>query len=259
MKIKILFFLYLLSICDLISQNYSIGDTLFSVSLNGLNLREVPIEDSKKLKMLQTGEKIIILDNKVAISDSIFGFKGNWVKIRSIDQNIDGFVFDAFISKYPVLSKYKIINELKSSKWETGGLYEFMTEYLEEYSLKAFSNTDCIVEYDNGLTDQGGHSMVIRKLKSGDNLIKHMYYESYATELELNNARISEVYYLILNLLRELPTGMYKIDEARIRTPKYGSNDFYFDNCVVECGDYCTVMLLRKDKNKYGIFFYFTY
>lgn len=259
MKIRSILLCYLITTGTIICQNYKMADTLFVVTLNGLNLRDNPSENSPKLARLETGDKVVILEDRIELSDSIFGFKGNWVRIKSVAQNISGFVFDPFISKYPVLSNFKTINELKASKWETGGLYEFMPAYLEEYSKRAFPNIQCQVEYDNGEVDQGGHGMIISKLKSGDNLINHMYYESYATELELNNARNSEVYYIILNLLQELPKGMYKIDEAKIRTPKYGSHDFYYDNCVVKCGDYCTVMLIKKDKHKYGIFLYFTY
>jgi len=259
MKIQFLIICYIISYSSLISQNYKIGDTLFVVSMNGLNLRKTPMENGIKCSKLETGDKIIVIDNKELLTDSIFGFKGKWVKVKSISQVTNGYVFDAFISRFPVLKELKIINELNVSNWQTGGLYEFMPQLLEEYSLRAFSKIGFDIEYVNGIDDQGGHGMIISKLTSGDLLIKHSYYESYATELELNNVRNSEIYYLVLNILQQLPKSIYIVDEDKLRKPRYSLSNIYQNNCVVKGGDYCIIRIIKKDINKFGIFFHFEY
>ncbi|MEP7196421.1 MAG: hypothetical protein ABI851_07850 [Saprospiraceae bacterium] len=244
---------------SVLAQNYRDGDTMYVVSLNGLNIRESAEENGLKSGKLENGDTIIVIDIKSGLSDSIFGFKGCWINVKAISNNVSGYIFDAFISRYPVLKKLNIIHELEPYKWQTGGLFEFMPQMLEEYALKVFHKSSCEIEYSNGEDRQSGHSMILNKLTSGDYLVKHGYDESYAIELELNNVRLSEIYYLVLNLLHPLPKGMCTINEFALRNPHYGPADFYNTNCVVKCGDYCTAMLVKKDKTKYGIFFYFTY
>lgn len=257
MKIQFLIICYIISYSSLISENYKIGDTLFVVSMNGLNLRQTPVETGIKCSKLETGDKIIVIDNKELLTDSIFGFKGKWVKVKSISQDTHGYVFDAFVSRYPVLKEFKTLNKIKPISIESVDVYEFMPEFLEEYALRSFNKEGCELEYFNGSDGSSAHKMILSKLNTGDLLIKHYYSESGAMELELQNPRISEVYYLVLNLLKLLPNEIYQIDDNALRNPKYEQSIEY--NCVAEAGTQCIVKTIRKDKNTISIFFYWGY
>lgn len=60
----LLILLYLITQGCLLTQNYEIGDTLSVVSINGLNLWEKPGEGGNNITLLETGEKIVIVNLK---------------------------------------------------------------------------------------------------------------------------------------------------------------------------------------------------
>ena len=253
----LLFLLYVITEGSLLAQNYEIGDTLSVVAFNGLNLREEPGKDRRKITLLEIGEKVIVVKKDEILLDSVFGFYGNWIKVHSLKDNEEGFVFDAFVSRYPVLKEFKTLNKIKPISSESVDVYQFMPEFLEEYALRSFTKVSCELEYFNGSDDSYAHKMILSKLNTGDLLIKHYYSESGSMELELQNPRISEVYYLVLNLLNMLPNEIYKIDDNALRNPKYEQSIEY--NCVAEAGTQCIVKTIRKDKNTISIFFYWGY
>ncbi len=253
----LLILLNLITQSSLLAQYYEIGDTLSVVSINGLNLREKPGEGENKITLLETGEKVVLVKRNEILIDLVFNFKGNWIKVHSLKDNQDGFVFDAFVSRYPVLKEFKTLNKIKPISIESVDVYEFMPEFLEEYALRSFTKEGCELEYFNGSDGSSAHKMILSKLNTGDLLIKHYYSESGAMELELQNPRISEVYYLVLNLLKLLPNEIYQIDDNALRNPKYEQSLEY--NCVAEAGTQCIVKTIRKDKNTISIFFYWGY
>lgn len=67
----------------LFASNYSIGDTLKVVAINGLQLREAPSSASESLTILPSGQDVVIKDTLGSSAlDTIFGFKGKWVEIE---------------------------------------------------------------------------------------------------------------------------------------------------------------------------------
>ncbi|MEM6879624.1 MAG: SH3 domain-containing protein [Bacteroidota bacterium] len=78
-------------------MNYSNGDTLSVVAINGLSVRSTPGTEGDRITILENSERVTIKDtsNSKNQADSIFGFLGSWVLIETKDK-ILGYVFDAF-------------------------------------------------------------------------------------------------------------------------------------------------------------------
>ncbi|WP_348226291.1 hypothetical protein, partial [Salmonella enterica] len=85
------------------------------------------------------------------------------------------------------------------------GMFDFLPAILHEYALRAFTPQNCQVHYSNGSDGESAFSLTITLLNDHAMLIKHGYFEGHGTELELVNARVSEIYYLILNIIKYLP------------------------------------------------------
>lgn len=237
----------------ILSQEYSIGDTLNVVAVNGLNLRKSAHTNEGNIGMLSNGERVIILATDPIINDSIEGFNGNWIKVRSLTNKIlEGYVFDAYLSKYPILDKIECLNDFTIGKyrWQDDEMRDFLPAMLEEYIKNVFKQTGSTTKYSNGSVGEGAHSFEITELEQTGLMIKHFPSEGHGIELELNNARISEVYYIIVNLLKFLPSEIAQVNDGLVKNPKYGRE-------CVGLGDYgCTVRVLRKANGKISIYFF---
>lgn len=240
---------------SLLSQYYKIGDTLSVVAVNDLTLRENPGIGENKISILKRGEKIVILKTNKIIIDSIYGFKGNWIRVLSLSNKFEGYVFDAFISRYPVLDD---LNYLKShANVEYYDDYSGSMNILAGYVLSYLDKIGCDMVYSNGLDGNGGHTMFMSKLNNGDMLIKHSFWEGGAIELEMVNPRNSEVYYLVLDLIKHNPNREYKLDDNGLRNPKYDISGE--SSCVLETEYQCIIDVKRKDESKISIFYYWGY
>ena len=245
-------FLYLFITGSIYSQNYLPGDTLNVVAINGLNLREAPNLKSSIITLLNNGEKVLILKSDEQVEDESEGFQGHWVKIQSLNSNIEGFVFDAYISQFPVLTEFDFTKDFISGKyrWEDDDMYDFLPAMLEEYALKVFQKTSCQLFYSSGSDGEGAFSLDLIQLNGKVTLIEHGYTEGHGIELELPNPRISEVYYLIKNILKYVPNEISKIDDERIKNVKE-----YGQECI-KIGEHpCIMRIIHKNDNVISILF----
>jgi len=235
-------------------MNYSIGDTLNVVAINGLTVRSEPSVDGNKITTLKNQEKVCIKDtaNFKVLRDSIFGFRGNWVLIQT-SENITGYVFDAFLSTLPVTkSMTEYIKKLPNNAFDYSNE---LPELLKSYAIENFSKTDCEFEYNNRADGESVHYMRIQKFQEGHVLIEHTIWEGTSTELKLENVRISEIFYLVHQLLGDTNEEIIKINDYNLRNPKSYRN---YKSCVGELkGNGCGVELYKDSDNAYTLIFNF--
>lgn len=233
------------------AQHYMIGDTLYVVALSGLKLREAADSNGPVNNVLKNGEQVVIKETDQLVEDNIEGFNGHWVKIQSLSSSIEGYVFDAFISRYPVLKKYESIQGYIADNWKDHDLYGFLPKMLEEYTLKIFNPEGCHVSYSNGSDGEGNYSIEIMQLNHKAKFIKYGDSEGSGTELELTNPRISEVYYLIKNIVKFIPQEILTLDEDTMKVEReYGQ-------VYVKVGEYSFVIRIAyKGNNVVSIIFF---
>ncbi len=236
--------------CLLIGQNYSVGDTLNVVATEGLNLRSSPTISGTKIGKLENGSKAIILKLDSLSAETISTFKGNWILIKTLEED-SGYVFDAYISSFPVLQKIEMFGEVFSEANKIKEVEE-NPQLLYQYSIEAFKKNYCEFEYNRGSDGEGAYGMKIYELEKNHKLILHQYWESSSTELELSNARISEVYYLIVNLLKFYPNEFYIINENDIFNPQHS----YYPCAVETSNKFCFIKIIKKTDNKISIVFF---
>lgn len=248
----IIFLLFFCSSIFVKAQSYTFGDTLYVVAINGLNLRSTPDSDSRILQKLNNGDTITILQTKIK-PDTSYSFQGHWVKIKSISDSLTGYVFDAFISRFPVIKDLEIVK--KRHTFDVKDPFFILPRVLEEYALRVFTPVCPTIEYTIRSSGEGAHTIWLTQLADSIRLISHAYYESSSTELELTNYRISEVFYLILNLIDYIPGDQYRVLDHNIRIPKFD----HLDNCAVQSNKYsCEITVVRK-RHSLSIFFYTEY
>lgn len=235
-------------------MNYSIGDTLNVVAINGLTVRSTPSAKGEKITVLKTQERVCIKDTfdfKIR-HDSIFGFKGNWVLIQTTE-NITGYVFDAFLSTLPVAKSMSENGKLiPNSSFEYS---EWLPNLLKQYAIDNFTETDCVFEYQNRIDGESAHGMKIQDFQKGHVFIEHGYWEGTSTELSLKNVRISEIYYLIHQFLKDTNEEIIKISDYNLRNPKSYRD---WRSCVGELiGNGCGIELYKDSENAYTVKFNF--
>lgn len=119
---------------------YKKGDTLNVWATSGLNMREGPGTDFPKIKKLEYGDEVEIIDQylfstplnitvvKKSEKSDEFVLKGFWVRVKIGTQ--EGYVFDGYLSSLPVLKIYK--NESSETN------YEFNPEWILGYFKREF-------------------------------------------------------------------------------------------------------------------------
>lgn len=247
---KIILILTILQTTILYGQNYMVGDALNVVAIDGLNLRSSPSLEGIKIGKLDNGSEVVVvkLDSEPVVT--ISNLHGNWVLVRT-PENDTGYVFDAFISSFPVVKEIEVFREpisMKSKLLEVEG----NPELLKSYCDKVFMKSRCVMEYQRGSDGEGAHDMKIFELENNHKLILHQYWESNSTELELSNARLSEVYYLILNLVKFYPDEFYVVNEHDILHPQYS----YYPCAVVNNNQFCFIKVVKKSEDRVSIFFF---
>lgn len=231
--------------------NYEIGDTLSVVALGGINLRQEAGTSFDKVSKLDNGDLVIV--KRITESMDSIEFLGNWVEVISVNNSAKGYAFDAF------LSKYRVVNDLSEAK-RFRNTYDFIDRLptlLNEYSEKAFNNSGCDIEYTSTSSGESYHALAIKVFDEDCRLIKHQFYEGGKSELELLNARPSESYYLVKNIIKQLPIDeieLIKVNENTLMFPKVKN----WKNCSVkfESGD-CLIDVYKKGKGITSINFNF--
>ena len=249
----IMSFLFLSLPIFLAATNYTIGDKLNVVAINGLFLRSQPNTKGDKLTLLKTGEKVTILNTFEfkENQDSIFGFKGNWVQIET-KENLVGYVFDAFLSTLPMAkSLTETGRPLPNNSFEySEKLYWLLEKYVDEN----FSKSGCAFEYNNNIDGGCSHEMIIEKLNEGHDLIKHRGYESMGVEVKFKKVRNSEIYYLVHQFLKDTNHKLIKIEDFKLKNLKSIKD---LQNCVAKLydGPGCVIYLIKDSEDNFSLTF----
>lgn len=224
-KVKIILIVVILNLMnsEITSQNlnYSKGDELYTYALNGLKLREQPNLNSKVLKVIDFGQKVLITDvvkNEYDERIEIDKIKGNWVSINF--NEITGFVFDGYLSKFPnnALSsenlKFRYLDEkTQEDPYEGHQMEKVLSDYIDSYFIKECGP----VEYFDPQIGKGGLKLEITKLQNGYAKIIKPGWEGSTLALVMPNTRLSEIRNLILYLARKAvvyPNTFKEINES---------------------------------------------
>jgi hypothetical protein len=101
MKIKSILVFSILLFNQIAEGNYAVKDTLNVLAMNGLNIRLANNGSSGIIGQVKYGGSVIIQDVfDFAYKDTIDNRAGNWIKIKY--KGIIGFIFDGYLSKFPV-------------------------------------------------------------------------------------------------------------------------------------------------------------
>lgn len=230
------------------ANNYTEGDTLYVVALNGLYLRTEPKQIHETDTKLNNGDTVVVRNTFgfTQYNDIIDQFKGNWVYVESIRGNIIGYTFDAFLSHYPVVNNLKtaknIQDEVRADSYDNMGYTEVFVEYIEH----AFRKAGCEYLYQNESDGESYHRFEITLLEGNNKVVRHSYWEATATELELYKPRQSELYYLIKNITKQLPSKICKANDEQLRKTPIGPSRNYDDCAVMMDDDFCKVKIFKK-------------
>jgi len=129
-------------------MNYAQGDVLHVWANSGLNMREGPGTDFPKLKKLEYGDQVQVIDNYLnstpftttvlakSKKNREFVMHGFWVRVKIGNQ--EGYVFDGYLSRIPAMKRSKDNNNnintesfMEYAQREFGGVlgYEFGIKY----------------------------------------------------------------------------------------------------------------------------------
>lgn len=233
------------------SQNYSVGDSLIAVAINGLSVREEPDIQSSKLQVLRNNDKIVVKNilNDSVVQDSIFGFQGDWILIET-EIGVMGYVYDAFVSTLPIASP---INRNGKTISEISYLEE-LPSVLKKYAIDNFSSSGCEFEWSNNYDGESHHSMSTLNFDQGHSLIEHGFWEGSAAELILKNVRPSEVYYLVNQFFINSKIDGIEVNDYHLRNPPDYS---MWNKCVINSNSSCLVEIIKLSKTSYAIKFNF--
>jgi hypothetical protein len=127
--------------------------------------------------------------------------------------------------------------------------------YLKNYVTDNFSMSECHLEYSNRSGGEGSHSFTMQEYEKGIVLIDHSYWEGSAAELQLENIRTSEVYYLICQFFMIIDGKGFYLSRSQLKE-KDNYSDYW--KCVGGVqGDNCIVQIFRDEDGKYYIKFNF--
>ncbi|MFK8004974.1 MAG: SH3 domain-containing protein [Saprospiraceae bacterium] len=174
------------------NSTYDWGDTLHVWATSGLNMREGPGTDFPKMKKLEYGDKVQVIDDylrstplsltiiKKSKKSDAFVMKGHWVRVIIGTQ--EGYVFDGYLSRLPVIKKRKTsnINEVQFESFETYSKREFGIKFFEYDSLDQKELRSHHI-YKNGF---------VKKIGGGS---------CYDMTMELGQLQLNEAYLLFNN------------------------------------------------------------
>ena len=249
MKCFAMLLLSLFSCVVALANNYQPGDTLNVVAINGLSLRAEPNTNSEKLQVMPAGERVLVLDTYREVNpfDTIFGFSGKWVYVQS-SQGTVGFVFDAFISTLPSVESYK--HASNASEPESDINYGYgLSLYFKDYIEQNFE-IGCVIDYRNGYDGEGSQSMKLHQLEDEQLMIHHQYWEGSSVEVQFKKVRLSELYYLVYQLVGE---QSHLISDDNLRNPTIGRNN----SCVFQSGYGCLARVIKTSEDSFSLSFVF--
>jgi uncharacterized protein YgiM (DUF1202 family) len=142
------------------NSTYEWGDTLHVWATSGLNMREEPGTDFPKIKKLEYGNQVQVIDNQLhskSLSLTIlkknkkhnqFKLKGHWVKVKIGKR--EGYVFDGYLSRLPAMKM------IKAKDGEVS--FEHFSEYAKrEIGIDSTAlNADSLKNYDERFVYQNG-------------------------------------------------------------------------------------------------------
>ena len=230
---KIIQVLILMLLClDFQSVNanstYDWGDTLHVWATSGLNMREGPGTDFPKMKKLEYGDKVQVIDDylrstplsltviKKSKKNAAFVMKGHWVRVIIGSQ--EGYVFDGYLSRLPVMKIKKNNND------------GFWAESFNDYAKREFG----VIHFEK---DSNRIKEMHTHVKYGNGFEwKEFGEKCYDMNLELNSLSFNEAY-LLFNRMGSFETNLKKVDENEIeyfditvKNEKKGFYTFQFSN-----------------------------
>lgn len=175
--------------------DYKKGDKVFVWAISGLNVRKIASPKSQVYYTLDYGKSVEIIDDNIKKvpfelntpkKDTVkgnFKLKGHWVKVKLND--LEGYVFDAYLSKMPPFKK------------NDNNLFEYRNDYLERVFGKPLHKSYEVIEhnfkfqyddyfYKNGIKHQDiygdgcfDHSLLIPdiSLEEAYLILKIMFYD----------------------------------------------------------------------------------
>ncbi len=220
MKVFIAFIILNLQAIFVSGQTYSIGDIAYVISETGLNLRLDKNINSKVVKLIHPGSKLIIIESDSAtILNSKNNIKGSWVKVvDSLDLSI-GFVFDYYLSKYPSFN-FKKDNNAKC--WENDILLDFANQLGK---LDSF-------EYSNYSDGEGWYNMRYYTLNNIVKYIEHGHWEHFENELQFSNLNTYQIMHFINSILKHCKENTTYIEGNYFEKNKTLSLHFSEDCCL---------------------------
>ena len=103
---KLFIYFIILSSISVIGQNNQ-----YVKADNGLIVREKPNKNSKRIGKLDYGSKVYVFEqteNKLELIDEGKTIKGNWARIKEVNGNISGFVFNGYLTTESISNNLKI-------------------------------------------------------------------------------------------------------------------------------------------------------
>ncbi|MFK8004975.1 MAG: SH3 domain-containing protein [Saprospiraceae bacterium] len=188
MKLKFIITIFLAIILSefSIANFYKKGDTLNVWAKSGLNMREGPGTGFPKMKKLEYGDQVQVIDQQLhskSLSLTIlkknkrhnqFKLNGHWVKVKIGKR--EGYVFDGYLSRLPAM------------KMITANDGKIFFEHFNEYAKREFGidstalNADSLKNYDERFVYQNGMEW------------KYPRSECYFASLDLGKISFNEAY-----------------------------------------------------------------
>ena len=189
MKILITQAFLFLQIAFISGQSFLNGESVFVISETGLNVRSEKSTESKVIKVVQPGTRLIVADNNMTPEiDTIKNVKGAWLRVIDPTDSISGFVFDHYLSIYP---PYNFIKNKKDDCWVNDVLLDL---------ANAIGKIDSF-EYANFIDGEGSYNMKYYSLNKNAKYIEHGYWEHTENEIQLNNLTSHEIYQFVKSIL----------------------------------------------------------
>ena len=197
------FVIFSLIPCLAFGQTYQVGDNLNVNARSGLNVRNVPGVQGSQIGFLEYGQKVKVISKEfINQRDTFDNLDGGWIEIEMGE--VKGYVFDGYLTKLPILDF-----QLKNDNEDRGiCLFQSMDKYVESnFEINDTTN------YYNGSDGEGDHGMNIMELNNFGQFIKHTYWESFESELQLEKVSEGEALNLVKSIFESCDLLTKKIEQ----------------------------------------------
>jgi 3D (Asp-Asp-Asp) domain-containing protein len=230
------------------ATNYNIGDTLHVFTMSGLKLRESANTTSKSITTLPLGTKVIVLNTfQFEKKQTVEDISGNWILVSF--NNLEGYVFDGFLSQLPVPKKRE------KAVYDVDDRHYFSLDVaLRHYIQTEFTPIQDSIEIYNGRDGEGLGFSKIQKLNFNALKVYESGWEWSGTKLIFDNIRLAEVKNLVFLLAENIELKPKDFEKLRqgIKIDSKGLNgngNFHF----VEGDFVIDIYHYPKQKNKWAI------